>query len=92
MDEGEGRTSVRSHPAWARLVDSPCGVTDGVHNHLCADARAITIGKRAFHAQRVLSLADAYVHASQVMADNLSDPDASEGIGAFLAKRPPRWQ
>ena len=55
-------------------------------------ARAITIGKRAFHAQRVLSLADAYVHASQVMADNLSDPDASEGIGAFLAKRPPRWQ
>ena len=55
-------------------------------------ARAITLGKRAFQAQRTLALADAYAEASRVMVDNLFDRDATEGIGAFLAKRPPRWQ
>jgi enoyl-CoA hydratase/carnithine racemase len=55
-------------------------------------ARAIRVGKRAFHAQRTMGLADAYAHASRVMVDNLFDADAAEGIGAFLAKRPPQWQ
>jgi enoyl-CoA hydratase/carnithine racemase len=54
-------------------------------------ARAIRVGKRAFHAQRTMGLADAYAHASCVMVENLCDADASEGIGAFLAKRPPQW-
>src|SRR5262249_46629300 len=54
-------------------------------------ARAIRVGKRAFHAQRTMGLADAYGHASRVMVDNLYDADAVEGIGAFLAKRPPQW-
>jgi enoyl-CoA hydratase/carnithine racemase len=54
-------------------------------------ARAIRVGKRAFHAQRTMALADAYAHASRVMVENLFDADANEGIGAFLAKRPPQW-
>jgi enoyl-CoA hydratase/carnithine racemase len=54
-------------------------------------ARAIRVGKRAFHAQRLMGLADAYAHASCVMVKNLCDADAEEGIGAFLAKRPPQW-
>jgi enoyl-CoA hydratase/carnithine racemase len=54
-------------------------------------ARAIRAGKRAFHAQRTMGLDDAYAHASRVMVENLLDPDANEGIGAFLAKRPPQW-
>jgi enoyl-CoA hydratase/carnithine racemase len=54
-------------------------------------ARAIRVGKRAFHAQQTMELADAYAHASRVMVENLFDADASEGIGAFLAKRPPQW-
>jgi enoyl-CoA hydratase/carnithine racemase len=54
-------------------------------------AAAIRIGKRAFYAQREMSLADAYDHASRVMVDNMLDADAKEGIGAFLAKRPPQW-
>jgi len=54
-------------------------------------ARAIRVGKRAFHAQRTMGLADAYAHASRVMVENLCDADACEGIGAFLAKRPPQW-
>lgn len=52
---------------------------------------AIRRGKRAFHAQRQMSLADAYAHASAVMVENILDADAGEGIGAFLAKRPPQW-
>jgi enoyl-CoA hydratase/carnithine racemase len=54
-------------------------------------ARAIRTGKRAFHAQRTMGLGDAYAHASDVMVGNLLDADAVEGIGAFLAKRPPQW-
>jgi enoyl-CoA hydratase/carnithine racemase len=54
-------------------------------------ARAIRVGKRAFHTQRTMGLDDAYAHASGVMVENLFDVDAAEGIGAFLAKRPPQW-
>jgi enoyl-CoA hydratase/carnithine racemase len=54
-------------------------------------AAAIRHGKRAFYAQRELALADAYAHASRVMVDNMVEADAREGIGAFLAKRPPQW-
>lgn len=61
--------------------------------HIAAkSARAIRLGKRAFHAQRTMGLVDAYAHASRVMVENLFDADAAEGIGAFLAKRPPQWQ
>jgi enoyl-CoA hydratase/carnithine racemase len=54
-------------------------------------AHAIRVGKQAFHAQRAMGLADAYEHASRVMVDDLFAADAKEGIGAFLAKRPPQW-
>jgi hypothetical protein len=27
-----------------------------------------------------------------VMVDNMLDADAVEGIGAFIAKRPPKWK
>lgn len=55
-------------------------------------AHAILIGKQAFHTQLAMGLADAYEHASRVMVENLFDADAKEGIGAFLAKRPPQWE
>lgn len=52
----------------------------------------LATGKRAFYAQRDMSLADAYDHASQVMVDNMLAQDAQEGIGAFIEKRAPQWQ
>jgi enoyl-CoA hydratase/carnithine racemase len=55
-------------------------------------AAAIRVGKRAFHTQLPMGLADAYKHASRVMVENLLDADAKEGIEAFLAKRPPQWR
>lgn len=54
-------------------------------------AQAIRRGKQAFHAQRTMDLDDAYAAASRVMVENMFDSDAGEGIGAFLAKRPPQW-
>jgi enoyl-CoA hydratase/carnithine racemase len=53
---------------------------------------ALAIGKKTFYAQSELSLADAYALASSAMVDNLLHADASEGIGAFLERREPRWQ
>ncbi|TMM49572.1 enoyl-CoA hydratase [Sulfitobacter sabulilitoris] len=52
----------------------------------------LATGKRAFHAQRELPLAEAYVHASAVMVENMLTRDAEEGIGAFIEKRAPHWQ
>jgi len=54
-------------------------------------AAAIRLGKRSFYQQIGMSLADAYAHTSRIMVENLFDPDAKEGIAAFLAKRPPQW-
>lgn len=52
---------------------------------------AVKIGKRAFHDQIGLSLADAYAHAGAVMVENMLWRDTDEGIAAFLEKRPPDW-
>jgi enoyl-CoA hydratase/carnithine racemase len=55
-------------------------------------AAAIALGKRAFYAQVEQGLAGAYAVAGETMACNMLDPDATEGIDAFLGKRPPRWR
>ena len=54
-------------------------------------AAAIRLGKQAFHAQMTMTLPDAYRYASLLMVENMLNPDAKEGIGAFLAKRRPEW-
>jgi len=52
----------------------------------------VAIGKRAFYEHLHLPIEDAYVHAGQVMAENMLRDDTAEGIAAFLAKRPPDWR
>lgn len=52
----------------------------------------LATGKRAFYAQREMTLSDAYEYASGVMVENMLAGDAEEGIGAFIEKRAPRWQ
>ncbi len=51
----------------------------------------VKIGKEAFYNQAELSLNDAYDYTSKVMASNMLEKDAKEGINAFLEKRNPIW-
>lgn len=52
---------------------------------------AVRMGKRAFHDQMRLPLAEAYGAVGPVMCENVLLPDTAEGIAAFLEKRPPVW-
>ena len=51
----------------------------------------VALGKAAFWRLRSLPLDEAYADASHTMACNLEMEEATEGIAAFLEKRPPRW-
>ena len=53
---------------------------------------AIRHGKAMFYRQRQLALAEAYAYAGEVMAKNMMEEDADEGISAFLEKRSPTWR
>jgi enoyl-CoA hydratase/carnithine racemase len=52
---------------------------------------AVKFGKRTFYDQRSLSLENAYGVASAVMAQNMMDGAACEGLDAFINKRHPVW-
>ena len=53
---------------------------------------AVRIGKSMFYKQQELNRADAYEYASEVMACNMMQADACEGIDAFIEKRKPNWK
>jgi enoyl-CoA hydratase/carnithine racemase len=55
-------------------------------------AHIVALGKRAFYQQIDRGLPGAYELTGEVMACNLLDPDAAEGIDAFLGKRPAAWR
>ena len=57
-----------------------------------APTSTVSIGKTAFYRQMALDRPQAYQVAQKVMVDNLQHPDATEGINAFLEKRPPAWK
>jgi len=59
---------------------------------LARSSAAIRFGKQAFYGQIDRPLDAAYDVASEVMACNLLLEDASEGIDAFLQKRPANWR
>lgn len=52
---------------------------------------AIRFGKRLYHEQRPLGLEQAYSTAAAVMAQNMLDGAACEGLDAFISKRHPVW-
>lgn len=54
---------------------------------------AIKIGKEAFYAQAEMTLEDAYAYAGAAMAENMMARDTTQGIGAFIDKKPmPPWE
>ncbi len=67
--------------------------TDKLARQIASKAPAtLRIGKEAFYQQVEMSLPDAYRHASEVMVMNMLEPDAEEGIGAFIEKRAAAWR
>jgi len=62
--------------------------TDGIKARSPA---VVALGKRTFYQQIDRGLTEAYQTAGEAMACNLLDPDAAEGIDAFLGKRAPQW-
>jgi enoyl-CoA hydratase/carnithine racemase len=50
---------------------------------------AVRHGKAMFYRQQTLPLAEAYAYAGEIMARNLLEDDAREGIDAFLRRRKP---
>jgi enoyl-CoA hydratase/carnithine racemase len=53
--------------------------------------RVIALGKRAFYDQVDVDERAAYEVGVRAMRANAADPDAQEGMDAFLTKRAPRW-
>ena len=52
---------------------------------------AIAAGKALFYRQLESGLGAAYEMAGEVMACNMIDSSAQEGVAAFIEKRPPNW-
>ena len=93
-----GEFVAAEHAAALGLVNrvvAPEALDDAVAalaRQLAAKPReAVRVGKALFYRQLARPLGEAYLDAGAVMADNLLDADAVEGIDAFLAKRPPRF-
>lgn len=54
-------------------------------------ANVVSLGKQLFYQQLEKNIDEAYPLAVDVMAKNMLEPDAIEGIDAFLQKRGPKW-
>ena len=66
---------------------------DDIAAKIAGKSKAVTkIGKEAFYRQIDMPLADAYHYAAHVMVENLLIEDSKQGIGAFIDKRPPKWE
>ena len=52
---------------------------------------AVRTGKNMFYKQLNMELAEAYEYAAEVMTCNMMADDVSEGIDAFIEKRPAVW-
>ncbi len=51
----------------------------------------IALGKELFYRQAELGMEAAYAAAGEIMACNMMDESALEGVQAFIEKRKPRW-
>ncbi len=67
-------------------------VDELVASILAKSAAAIRHGKALFYRQRESSRSEAYDLACEVMAQNMMEDDAREGVDAFFDKRPPVWR
>lgn len=54
-------------------------------------AAAVASGKSMFYRQLEMGLEEAYAYAGSIMACDMMNADAAEGIDAFIEKRAPVW-
>ena len=73
-------------------ADLDDAIADKTAAILAKSAAAIRYGKAMFYRQRQMDLAAAYEYAGDVMARNMMEEDAGEGVDAFLQKRKPVWK
>tara|TARA_X000000950_G_C13905618_1_gene656694 strand:- start:2041 stop:2850 length:810 start_codon:yes stop_codon:yes gene_type:complete len=66
-------------------------VMDLAENISKKSSKIVKIGKEAFYNQLNMNLSDAYEYTSKIMAENILEDDAIEGINAFLEKRDANW-
>ncbi|MFV1963081.1 MAG: enoyl-CoA hydratase [Acidimicrobiia bacterium] len=66
-------------------------VIDMANKILRYSKNTIALGKSTYYAQTEMSEHAAYAVTTPVMAANAANPDAQEGMGAFLEKRQPQW-
>ena len=67
-------------------------VMDLAENISKKSSKILKIGKEAFNNQLNMNLSDAYEYTSKIMADNVLEDDAIEGINAFIEKREANWR
>ena len=67
-------------------------VMDLAENISKKSSKILKIGKEAFNNQLNMNLSDAYEYTSKIMADNVLEDDAIEGINAFIEKRDAKWR
>ncbi len=94
---GEPISAARAEAAGLINSAVPDAELDGTVANLAAiiaskSARILELGKKAFYAQIEQPMAESYVYASAVMAQNMLEGDCSEGIAAFIEKRSPEWR
>jgi enoyl-CoA hydratase/carnithine racemase len=76
---------------------APAGALQGVVAELVQQLKAkprgaLAAGKRFFYRQLEETVEAAYREAQDVMVCNMLSPEGQEGVGAFVEKRPPKWQ
>jgi enoyl-CoA hydratase/carnithine racemase len=52
----------------------------------------VAAGKALFYRQLEQPIAQAYATGSKAITLNMLGDEAAEGVGAFIAKRKPRWE
>jgi enoyl-CoA hydratase/carnithine racemase len=58
---------------------------------LARSGNVVATGKRAFYRQMEQPIQGAYALTTETMACGMLEPDAAEGIDAFIQKRPAKW-
>lgn len=87
-DEAETLGLINRSVAADQLESEVVALADTITGKLGV---AVKIGKKAFYEQIQMPLDQAYRFTGDIMVENMLHSDTTEGIAAFIEKRPPDW-